>query len=216
MSFSKSAWQSISSIYNSILTHPFNIELTKGTLSKERFQFYIKQDSLYLADFARALAISASRASCSEDLVLLLDFSKGAVVAERELHKFYFDFYGLSLDVKKAPGCFTYTHFLISKATNSSYEESLAALLPCFWIYREVGRHIFINAIPNNPYQKWIDTYSGIEFDEVVEKAIDLTNRVAKDANQKQLSMMQDAFLMSSRLEWTFWDSAYHLEKWKP
>ena len=94
MSFSKSAWQSISSIYNSILTHPFNFELTKGTLSKEIFQFYIKQDSLYLADFARALAISASRASCSEDLVLLLDFSKGAVVAERELHQFYFDFDG--------------------------------------------------------------------------------------------------------------------------
>jgi thiaminase (transcriptional activator TenA) len=215
MSFSESAWAEILPIYNSILDHPFNIELTKGTLSKEKFQFYIKQDSLYLEDFARALSITASRATRSEDLVLLLDFAKGAVIAERELHKFYFDLYGLQVDVKKAPGCFAYTNFLISKATNSNYEESLAALLPCFWIYREVGKHIYKNVTPNNPYQKWIDTYSGEEFAKVVEDAICLTNRVAEETNQKQLSIMKESFIMSTRLEWIFWDSAYRLECWK-
>ena len=134
MSFSKVAWATIEPIYQSIIEHPFNLELAKGTLEKEKFQFYIKQDSLYLVDFARALAVAASRAASPDELVLLVDFSKGAIIAERELHEFYFDFYGLKLDVEKAPGCFTYTHFLISTATNSSYEESLAALLPCFWI----------------------------------------------------------------------------------
>ena len=216
MSFSESAWVEILPIYNSILDHPFNIELTKGTLSKEKFQFYIKQDSLYLEDFARALSITASRAPCSGDLVLLLDFAKGAVIAERELHKFYFDLYGLQVDVKKAPGCFAYTNFLITKATNSSYEESLAALLPCFWIYREVGKHIYKNVAPNNPYQKWIDTYSGKEFEKVVEDAICLTNRVAEEINQKQLSIMKESFIMSTRLECVFWDSVYRLKCWKP
>ena len=60
MSFSESAWSAIDPIYQSILEHPFNQELAKGTLTKKRFQFYMKQDSLYLIDFARALAIAAS------------------------------------------------------------------------------------------------------------------------------------------------------------
>ncbi len=76
MSFSKSAWTSIEPIYQSILELPFNRELAKGTLAKEKFQFYMKQDSLYLVDFARALAVAASRATTPDDLVLLLDFSK--------------------------------------------------------------------------------------------------------------------------------------------
>jgi thiaminase/transcriptional activator TenA len=216
MSFSKTAWGAIETIYQSILEHPFNKELTEGTLAKERFQFYMKQDSLYLVDFARALAIAASRATNPDDLVLLLDFSKGAILAERGLHEFYFDFYDIQLDVDKAPGCFTYTHFLISSATRASYEESLAALLPCFWIYQEVGKHIHKNSVADNPYQKWIDTYSGEEFQEVVQNAIDLTDRVAKDASDKQIKKMQEAFTTSTRLEWMFWDSAYRMENWQP
>jgi len=216
MNFSESAWGAIESIYKSILEHPFNQELAKGTLSKERFQFYIKQDSLYLVDFARALAIAASRATDPDDLVLLLDFSKGAIIAERGLHEFYFDFYGIKLDVEKAPGCFTYTNFLISITTHGSYEESLAALLPCFWIYQEVGLHIHQYSAAKNPYQKWIDMYSGEEFQQVVKNAIGLTDRVANDANDKQLQKMKDVFITSSRLEWLFWDSAYRMENWQP
>ena len=216
MNFSESAWGAIESIYKSILEHPFNQELAKGTLAKERFQFYMKQDSLYLLDFARTLAIAASRSTDPDDLVLLLDFSKGAIIAERGLHEFYFDFYGIKLDVEKAPGCFTYTNFLISIAEHGSYEESLASLLPCFWVYQEVGLHIQKYSSAENPYQKWIDMYSGEEFQNVVKNAIGLTDRIAKDANDKQLQKMEDAFITSTRLEWLFWDSAYRMENWQP
>ena len=216
MNFSESAWGAIEPIYKSILEHPFNQELTQGTLAKERFQFYIKQDSLYLVDFARALAIAASRATDPDDLILLLDFSKGAIIAERGLHEFYFDFYGIKLDVEKALGCFTYTNFLISTAEHGRYEESLAALLPCFWIYQEVGLHIHKNSATKNPYQKWINMYSGEEFQSVVKNAIALTDRIAKYVNDKQLQKMKEAFITSTRLEWLFWDSAYRMENWQP
>ena len=216
MSFSKVAWATIEPIYQSIIEHPFNLELAKGTLAKEKFQFYIKQDSLYLVDFARALAVAASRASSPDELVLLVDFSKGAIIAERELHEFYFDFYRLKLDVEKAPGCFTYTHFLISTATNSSYEESLAALLPCFWIYQKVAQHVYKTTIKDNPYQKWIDTYAGENFQGIVQSAIKLTDRVAEDLNKKQIKKMLETFVLSTRLEWMFWDSAYRMETWQP
>ncbi len=216
MSFSKTAWEAIAPLYQSIIEHPFNQELAQGTLAKEKFQFYMKQDSLYLVDFARALALAASKAQNPDDLVLLLDFSKGAIVAERGLHEFYFEFYGIKLDVEKAPGCFSYTHFLMSTAVHATYEEALGALLPCFWIYREVGLHIHRSAAKDNPYQKWIDTYSGDEFQQVVQNAIDLTDRVAARSSKEQTERMLDAFVVSTRLEWMFWDSAYRMEPWRP
>ena len=44
MSFSKTAWSAIEYTYKSILEHPFNKELSEGTLETEKFQFYMKQD----------------------------------------------------------------------------------------------------------------------------------------------------------------------------
>jgi thiaminase (transcriptional activator TenA) len=37
MSFSESAWKWIEPIYKSIIDHPFNQELSMGTLAKEKF-----------------------------------------------------------------------------------------------------------------------------------------------------------------------------------
>lgn len=216
MKFSEAAWKSIASIYAAIIQHPFNQELAQGALAKEKFQFYMKQDSLYLIDFARALAIAASKATTPEDEVLLLDFSKGAILAERGLHEYYFDLYGIKLDIDKAPGCFSYTNFLIAAATHKTYEEAMGALLPCFWIYREVGMHIHNNSVKDNPYHKWIETYSGEEFQKIVQDAIDLTDRVAEGAGEALIEKMRHAFILSTRLEWMFWDSAYRMEPWPP
>ena len=214
MKFSREAWDAVAPLYQKVLEHPFNRELSEGTLEKPRFQFYMKQDSLYLVDFARALAIAASKAETPEDIVLLLDFSKGAIVAERGLHQHYFELFDIQLDVEKAPGCFSYTNFLISTCTHKSYAEGIAALLPCFWIYREVGLHIHSQASEANPYQKWIDTYSGDEFSKIVDDAIDLTDRVADKVNPEQREQMLNAFVLSTRLEWMFWESAYREEPW--
>ena len=79
-----------------------------------------------------------------------------------------------------------------------------------------MGKQIYKNVAPNNPYQKWIDTYSGKGFEKVVEDAICLTNRVAEEINQKQLSIMKESFIMSTRLECVFRDSVYRLKCWKP
>lgn len=214
MSFTQDAWASITGIYQDILDHPFNRELGEGTLKEERFQFYMKQDSLYLEDFARALALAASKAPTPDDIVLLLDFSKGAIVAERSLHQFYFDFFKIQLDAEREPGCFAYTKFLLSTASHDSYEVGIAALLPCFWIYREVGLHIHKNAKSDNTYQNWIDMYSSPEFSAVVDQAIDLTDRVAEGVNASTREAMMEAFLKSTQLEWMFWDCAYHMRTW--
>jgi thiaminase/transcriptional activator TenA len=90
----------------------------------------------------------------------------------------------------------------------------LAALLPCFWIYAEVGRDIHGRAAVGNPYQAWIDTYAGEEFHDAVRAVIAATDAAAEGASTGLVARMHEAFATAARLEWMFWDSAYRLERW--
>ncbi|MDW8465500.1 MAG: thiaminase II [Chloroherpetonaceae bacterium] len=221
MTFTAELWNTIDHIYASILAHPFNRELASGTLPEEKFQFYIKQDALYLMDFAKALALLAAKSSTAEDIVQFIKFSESAIVAERSLHEFYFSLYKTTLDVNYAPACFAYTNYMLASAALRNYEEGIAALLPCFWIYREVGQHIYSHvsgqpSYAHHPYKNWIDMYASEEYGELVSQMLRITDRVAAATTVHTRELMKSAFVYSSRLEWLFWDSAYQLEAWQP
>jgi len=217
MRFVDGLWHEIAPIYGAIIAHPFNRELAQGTLSRERFEFYIQQDALYLADFGRALAIMSGRSRSVETALDFVRFAEGAVVVERALHASYFELFGIREPTAvPCPACFAYTNYLIATTATRSYEEGAAALLPCFWIYREVGKHIHREAAPDNPYQKWIDTYASDDFDRIVERAIAIVEALAQETSEQGRTGMRQAFVTSSRLEWLFWDAAYRLEAWQP
>jgi thiaminase/transcriptional activator TenA len=216
MTFTNSLWKGIGGIYQAIVDHPFNRELARGTLALERFKFYVQQDALYLVDFARALAMVGTRARVPARFLDFLDFAREGLVVERALHEEYFRRFDIPSDAEQAPGCFAYTNYLIATAAGRSFEEAVAALLPCFWIYREVGMHIVGRSAPQNPYQLWIDTYAGEEFAAAVRRAIEITEEVAAETTDRKRRRMTEAFVLSSRLEWIFWDGAYRMESWPP
>ncbi len=219
MRFTDELWQNIAPIYAQILAHPFIRELTDGTLARERFVFYMKQDALYLQDFSRSLAIAGARAPSVPELQALVSFAGGAVTVERALHESYFREFEATLDVDRAPACFAYTQFMLATAAIGSYAEGVAALLPCFWIYREVGKEIVRRSegrLEGNPYARWIETYSGVEYDESVAQMIELVEATAAGTTESERDRMRRAFEFSARLEWMFWDSAYRLEVWPP
>ena len=197
MRFTDELWQQIAPVYEAIISHPFLRELTDGTLARASFVFYMKQDALYLQDFSRALALAGVRSPSIPEMQRFFAFASGVVVVERALHESYFKEFGVILDVDKAPACFAYAHFLLSTASTRSYPESLAALLPCFWIYREVGNSIYHRAeggLATNPYARWIETYAGDEFNEHVNEAIEIVESVARDASEGDRAGMRRAF----------------------
>lgn len=217
MRLTETFWQTIVPIYEAIIEHPFNKELAQGILPREKFAFYMQQDALYLADFGRALALMGARAREAEVILQFVQFAEGAVRVERALHESYFQEFGITEPTQvQAPACFAYTNFMLATVSCRSYEEGMAALLPCFWIYREVGRHIHANAVTQNPYQRWIDTYASEQFSDWVDRAIALTDACGEKANLALRERMLEAFVTSSRLEWMFWDSSFRMEKWPP
>ncbi|GLU51715.1 thiaminase II [Dyadobacter frigoris] len=215
MKFTDHLWNEALPVYNKIQEHPFNQEMMAGTLPVEKFKFYIYQDSLYLAEFAKALATAGTKAGTSQELLDFLQFAQNAIIVERILHESYFKEYVIDFDGGKAPGCFAYTNYLLSTAAYESYEVSVAALLPCFWIYKKIGDYIYANQASPNPYQNWIDAYAGEEFAASVEKALSICNNLADQASETVRGKMTEAYLNASKLEYVFWDSAYQLENWK-
>jgi thiaminase (transcriptional activator TenA) len=216
--FSEMARQRTQILRNAIDVLPFNTELAAGTLVRERFQHYIIQDALYLGRFSRALAIAAAKAPDTPTLQAFAQSALGAVAVERALHERYLRAFGIdpaTLELAEpAPDCLAYTSFLLAAAYHEPWEVLVAALLPCFWIYWEVGCAIAKMAAPDNPYRAWIDTYADQRFGEAVQAVIATADRAAAAATETIRERMLAAFTRATQYEWLFWDGAYHRRGW--
>src|SRR5215468_1394555 len=191
--FSRQAWDNNASIYEAIRTMPFNAQLASGALSEARFKHYITQDAHYLIGFGRALTLAAAKAPDPDRIVQFAKAAEGALLS---------------------PACHHYVSYLLATAYGEPYEVLLGALLPCFWIYAEVGRDIHARARAANPYQAWIDTYAGEEFHAAVRAMIAATDEAAAEVSPSLRARMHAAFTRATQLEWMFWDSAFRLETW--
>ncbi len=216
--FSDSAWQRTARLRAAIDALPFNTELAAGTLSRERFQGYIVQDALYLGQYSRVLALAGVKGPDGATLQAFGRCALEAVAVEQALHERYLQEFGIDparlTDAEPSPDCLGYTSFLLATAYHDPWEVLVAALLPCFWIYWDVGSRIARHAAANNPYRAWIDTYADEGFGEAVRMVIGITDRAASSTTSAVQEHMMTAFVRSTQYEWLFWDGAYQQRGW--
>jgi thiaminase/transcriptional activator TenA len=215
MKWSEQAWKAAEPVYERILDLDFVRELMAGTLSRERFLFYIRQDALYLVGFGKALAGIAAKLDNVEHSQAFLSFAGDCMAVERALHKSYLGGEKLPEPIAPSPTCLLYTSTILRQVYDAPLEVAMAAVLPCFWVYKEVGDYILVKQSKNdNPYQAWIDTYGGDEFAQAVQKAIDICDVMANSCTEAQRQAMTDAYVLCTKMEWMFWDSAWKQEAW--
>jgi thiaminase (transcriptional activator TenA) len=217
-SFTGELWDSISDIYTAILAHPFIKGLTDGTLPAESFAFFVVQDGLYLKQYASALAAVASRAPQAPAMRMFARHAADAVAVEQELHSQLLPALGISAAeaaaAEPAPTNLAYTSYLLATIRGGTYAEGVGAVLPCYWIYWEVGRELLRLGSPDPRYQRWIDTYGGDEFGEVVRDVIAEADVVGSLLSPYERALVRRHFRTTSRYEWMFWDMAYRRETW--
>ncbi len=217
-SLTQRLWESISSTYGAILEHPFIAGLTTGDLEREAFEFYVVQDALYLQEYSRALALCAARAPNEDATKMFAEHAAGAIAVEHQLHESFFKDFGLSeRDVRTtelAPTNLAYTSYLLATTYRGSFAEALGAVLPCYWIYMEVGNELIRKGSPTPPYQRWIDTYGGEEYREIVTRVLLLTDEVGTEVSPIEEEKMTKHFRTTARFEWMFWDMGYRREAW--
>lgn len=112
--------------------------------------------------------------------------------------------------MRTSAACSAYTAFLTQCATAGPYPVLVAALVPCFWAYRNVGERILARTAhqPHHPYRAWIDTYADASFAAAVDQVRGIADCCALTASD-QIPAMLSAFSTSTGHERAFWDAAW-------
>jgi thiaminase (transcriptional activator TenA) len=195
--------------------HPFVQGIGDGTLEVERFRHFVRQDYLYLIEYARLLSLACARAPRLEWMRRFAELAESTLGSEMDMHREFAATWAITaeeLEYERAtPTTRAYTEFLLRTAALGDFSELVAALLPCMWGYAEVGQALAPRA-PGNPYGAWIEMYAGPEFAEQASWCRAVTDELAQGLDDSGRARMLEAFLQSSRHELAFWDMAWQLE----
>ena len=197
--------------------HPFVRGLGNGTLSSDRFRFYLEQDYLFLIDYARVFALAVTRAPELETMAYLATLCADTLNGEMELHRSYCAEFAITLAglevARPAQTTAGYTGHLLAVAQKGSLAEILAAVLPCQWGYAEIARHLESEGMPGEPrYRKWIEMYASQEFDAYGAWLRGQMERRTAGLDSAGKERLKAIFHDSSRWEFLFWEMAWRME----
>ena len=219
VAFSADLRRAADTVWQAQHEHPFLRGIADGTLTLERFSFYVRQDYLFLIEYARLLALGAAR---SPDLATMTRFSEltaEILTTEMDLHRSFAAELGISANELEAespaPTTQGYTDFLVRTAAQGDFGELAAALLPCMWGYAEIGQVLArAGRSPDQRYARWVDMYASAEFAELAAWCRTLVDRLGAALGDDGRARLQRAFLTSSRYELAFWEMAWTGERW--
>ncbi|MDQ0615965.1 hydroxymethylpyrimidine kinase/phosphomethylpyrimidine kinase/thiamine-phosphate diphosphorylase [Microbacterium sp. W4I4] len=209
-------WSGIADIRRDIDDLPFIRGLADGTLSRERFLSYLAQDALYLQEYARVLAEAARLAPTPQEQAFWAASAQGAIAGEVELHASWITpGAGVSATTFAAAADATTTAYLDhlrAVAFGGDYAVLIAALLPCFWLYTDLGVRLQAGEFgdrthdPRHPYSSWLATYADPAFAAASEHAIGHVTRAAAQSDEDRRRRMHRAFAASAAHERAFFD----------
>ena len=105
-------------------------------------------------------------------------------------------------------------HICIVFAYEGHLGDIIAAILPCYWLYYEIGERLK-ECQPEEPiYNEWISAYGSDWFRTLVEEQITRLDTIAEKVTEADRKRMKQHFIISSQYEYSFWEMAYTLEKW--
>ncbi|MBM7716350.1 thiaminase/transcriptional activator TenA [Bacillus thermophilus] len=221
MLFTDRLYESAKEIWEKSYNHPFVQGVGKGTLDQEIFEYYMKQDYVYLIDYVKLFAIGAQKAPTLEIMTKFSHLLHEHLHFEMELHRQFAAEFGISNEelenTEPAPVNLAYTRYMLHVAHNGTLAELVASLLPCAWHYAETGERLkeqYGATLESNPYRKWVETYSSEEFTSLGKWLIDLMNQLADGKPERELAELEKHFLITSKYEYLFWDMNYHQQNW--
>ena len=211
--------QSMEPLWRSILDHPFVCGIGDGSLARDRFEFYLKQDYVYLIDFSRVFGLAAVKSSALSDMEFFATLMNATLNSEMELHRRTCAAFGISRealeDTRKAMITSAYTDYLVRTCLEGDLADILAVLVPCACGYAEIGNVLKAKGFPDNVFYKdWIETYSSAEFAGFADLLIERLNAHAEGAPERLKERWRRLYEFSARYEYLFFDMSWKMEEW--
>ena len=218
--FTDQIFKRVEPLWEAYLEHPFVKGIGEGTLDKEKFKHYLKQDYIYLIEYSRIFAIGASKSKDLKSMTMFADLLHGTMNYEMDLHRKYADQFGISkqeLEAKKPSATMTaYTSYMLNKAQLGGVENATAAVLACAWSYNYIGKNLakLPGAVDDEFYGHWVKTYSSEGFTKIANDCKDLLNELTAEKSVDELKELEEIVVKTSNFEYMFWEMAEKISDW--
>ncbi|WP_317231666.1 bifunctional hydroxymethylpyrimidine kinase/phosphomethylpyrimidine kinase [Clavibacter capsici] len=207
-SVSEEMWAGSADLRREIDDLAFVRRLGDGTLPEAWFSHYLAQDAIYLRAYSRVLARASQLAPTPEAQVVWARGAADAIAAESTLHAEWLSRH--PAPAVAGPVTRAYVDHLLAHAATSDYAVLVAALLPCFTIYADVGTRLRAAgsaaeaAGSSHPYAAWLRTYADPAFAAATRRACELVDEAAVLAGPSRRPAMLEASLVSAAYERDF------------
>ncbi|NOC84632.1 thiaminase II [Ruegeria sp. HKCCD6428] len=194
--------------------HAFVEGMKDGTLPREAFLHYLRQDYVFLIHFSRAWALAVVKSETHEEMLAASQTVNGLISEEMKLHIGICAAEGISqaelFATPERHENLAYTRFVLEAGYSGDLLDLLAALVPCVMGYGEIGTRLSAEAT-SEAYRGWIDTYAGEDYQgacvavgELLDQA--LTRRIGADfQGSPRWDRLCQTFRKATELEVNFW-----------
>ena len=198
--------------------HDFVNLLSSDTLKEKFFLNYLIQDYLFLIQFSKAWSLAVLKSDTLEEMKIAANTVNDLINFEMELHIKLCGSYNISKnDLESANEeneNIAYTRYVLELGYSGDFLDLLSALAPCVLGYGEIGMNGKNLKIKTLMYQKWIDTYSSDEYQDVCKNVANLIDqafllRLGSDyVNTYKWNKVNKIFNKATLLEIDFWNMA--------
>ncbi|WP_087972265.1 thiaminase II [Oceanobacillus rekensis] len=218
MRFTESLREATKQSWELSLNHPFVQGIVDGDLPLDIFKNYIMQDIYYLKHYGKVHAFAAAHADDFHVSAKLAEKAKKTAEAELTVHKEHAKLLKITDEemenFKPAPTAYAYTSHLYRASLSGSLAQIVAAMLPCYWLYADIGL-TYKDAKPKEKiYQNWLNMYASNGFQESTQEMIDLLDELAEKASEAEKEKFKEQFIIAKEYELAFWEMSYTFETW--
>ncbi|MDQ0633667.1 hydroxymethylpyrimidine/phosphomethylpyrimidine kinase [Arthrobacter pascens] len=213
LGFADILWAEAQPDLEAIYSLQFIRDLTDGSLAENQFAYYLAQDAIYLNGYSRVLARASALAPTEAGQLFWARSAQQCLEVESELHRTWLS--TRTVEPGLGPVTKSYVDHLTAASASGSYAVLVAAVLPCFWLYAEVGKTLHAEflasgAPADHPYSAWLRTYADEDFAAATRQAIALADDAARRGSEDERAAMIVAFRQSCRFEVEFFDAPRH------
>ena len=203
-------------IRNNIINHPYNYQLFQGQLPKQKFEFYLIQDKLFIYQQFLTLNKIAALLPNTMDVDAIKQTANYIRTVEKKLLQSYLPKASNSSIFNQTIQYMATSNYInhISNINTNNPAILLARILPCFISYKLTYAYMKFNNTQNmqNPYSKWILSYNSPEFQQHTNSACEIFNNITTTINDVNLHQeIYNNYLQSLIYEKELFDSAYYL-----
>lgn len=218
MKLTETLYENAKEIWESYLTHPFVAELGQGTLSPERFRFYMLQDYLYILEYAKVFALGIAKSNDEESMRRFASMVHHTLNGEMDIHRHYMKRLGITEEeiaaARQSHANASYISYMLNVAYSQGVLEILAAILSCAWSYERIGKsHAQIEGAADHPlFGEWVKGYSSDSYVASTQEIIDWIDELGNGLPRERVDNLIDIFVRCSRYEYDFWEMSYKRE----